>query len=117
MELTKADLEMVLEVFQKLELIAAIDNVFSVEITISGEGGDHITIGYGEAGEPAILDVTTELQQSAITLAPQEGQWINVPPYPYTINCCQPVTDNVVPLPLINNWYWDAVSEEWKQKD
>lgn len=94
MELTKADLKMVIEMMDKLDLCAGVTGVHEVEIHFRGEGGDYITLGYGESGEPAILDVTTELQQNT-TLTPLIGDWTYRP---------QPIYPNpAFPYPIINN--------------
>lgn len=119
MELIRADLQMVLAVFEKLDLIAGINGVHEVEISVKNEAGDAITIGYGESGEPCILDVTTELETRAIQISPQIGDWtyrpqpgISIQPhYPYINPTCTGFGgdlgdggkmanfDNVFPLP------------------
>lgn len=98
MELVKADLIMVMEVFDQLDKVASINGVHQVSIQVKNDCGDIITIGYGEAGEPAILDVETELQANAVKITPQIGDWTYrpqpsiSPSFPYTINCCSSPT-------------------------
>lgn len=57
LELTSADLRMASEMFGILDLAAIVEFVESVTITFRGDGGDTITIGYGESGNPAILEI------------------------------------------------------------
>lgn len=57
MELTEADLNMICAMFGILVAGAAVEHVTAITITFHAEGGDVITIGYGETGDPAVLCV------------------------------------------------------------
>lgn len=52
-----ADLDVAKAMFEVLEQAAKVESVFEVFITYRLEGGDLITVGYGEQAEPAILAV------------------------------------------------------------
>lgn len=56
-ELIESDLRMIRSMFAVLKKAAAVNGVRSVEIVFVGKGGDTITVGYGEAGEPAVTRI------------------------------------------------------------
>lgn len=84
MEITLTDLAMVKQMFQILSQAAEVKGVWEVKIIFKSEGGDAITIGYGEQGVPAILDI----KNVDSTPAPIPIIHINPakPLYPYAIN-------------------------------
>ena len=57
MELVEADLNVAKKIFKLIEQIIEIDGIFEIAISFRLEGGDLITIGYGEQAEPAIVSV------------------------------------------------------------
>lgn len=80
MELIRADLLMILDIFNQLEILAAIDGVHDAEIRIKNECGDTIVVGYGENGDPAVLDV--ELPEDLMTYPPPQIPYIQPIPIP-----------------------------------
>lgn len=59
MEILASDLRMILEAFTFMDdAIGTIDGVRQVELLLTNECGDVFRIGYGEAGEPALLGIT-----------------------------------------------------------
>lgn len=56
-ELIAADLKLALAMFEILDSIATLPSLTEIEIMFRTEGGDAITVGYGESGNPAILAV------------------------------------------------------------
>lgn len=81
MELIESDLRMIISVFAQLECLATIDGVHDVEIRIKNECDDTIVIGYGENGDPAVLDVE-ELPKNLITYPPPQVPYIQPIPIP-----------------------------------
>lgn len=57
-ELIEADLKLAHEMFAVLDKAAGVEGCRWVQITCKCDGdADTLVIGYGESGEPAILDV------------------------------------------------------------
>lgn len=56
-ELIAGDLRMAQQMFDVLQMAAAVDGVEHVTITYRAQGGDTITVGYGEQAEPAIVRI------------------------------------------------------------
>lgn len=81
MELYPEDLKVAMEMFEKLAELAGMEHLHAVEIRFRANDGPWITVGYGEAGDPCILNI--------------EPEYTYVPPpklndftgLPYTINC------------------------------
>lgn len=57
MELTRSDIQAVIDLFDVLNTAASTPGVYAIDITFTTEGEDKVTVGYGESGEPAILAV------------------------------------------------------------
>lgn len=57
LELIASDLDRIREMFALLEQAAGVSGVHEVTIRFIGEGGDRITVGYGESAEPAVIEI------------------------------------------------------------
>lgn len=56
-ELYKEDLEVAVEMFERLAEFASMPHLHEVEIRFRANDGPWITVGYGEAGDPCILKI------------------------------------------------------------
>lgn len=56
-EVTRDNIQTITELLELLEAVAKIGNVTRVEMTVDLYDGDTYRLGYGETGDPAVLEI------------------------------------------------------------
>lgn len=104
MEITETDLVMVGQMFKVLSQAAEVKGVWEVKIVFKSNGGDAVTIGFGDQGVPAILDIKDGTPTPVSTTGRSPYVY---PTYPFTINQGQqsPILCNDSTKNAINDLY------------